>query len=446
VIPSPIAFMSYARDDDAHERGRLSELRTRLTGEVAAQSGDPFPIFQDREDIAWGEQWRKRINGSIESVTFLIPILTPRFFRSNACRDELERFLQREQELGRGDLILPIYYLDSPPLNDPAKRSSDALAETIHSRQYWDWRQLRFESFESKQVGETIAKMAKEIIAALERPAPADPAPTLSELGVRARGIAKPFKEAIASYSPAFFFPRSATIASSGSSEQKYSFDGDSVIYLRMFPKLSDKQPNVGRAALKNIFRYARSINLNPMSTTIGGIISSNDYGWVIIDPTGIGTTKGVTQGFPTGELWGINSEVFLQTSMQRYFTSPTEPATALAVIRAEKLYTQAIENYTSVATSELKLQLPFVVEFGAVGLKGVFLGAPAWDPSRGPYFGPFREDSLIRRYELADASQETALDTLGAFLEELYDLAECRRSEVLSDEQVRLNKIPRRT
>jgi cobaltochelatase CobT len=130
--------MSYARDDDAHERGRLSELRTRLTGEVAAQSGDPFPIFQDREDIAWGEQWRKRINGSIESVTFLIPILTPRFFRSNACRDELERFLQREQELGRGDLILPIYYLDSPPLNDPAKRSSDALAETIHSRQYWD--------------------------------------------------------------------------------------------------------------------------------------------------------------------------------------------------------------------------------------------------------------------------------------------------------------------
>jgi hypothetical protein len=46
----------------------------------------------------------------------------------------------------------------------------------------------------------------------------------------------------------------------------------------------------------------------------------------------------------------------------------------------------------------------------------------------------------------LADASQETALDTLGAFLEELYDLAECRRSEVLSDEQVRLNKIPRRT
>ena len=114
--------MSYARDDDEHDLGRLSNLRIRLSGELGAQSGETFPIFQDREDIAWGQQWRKRIDESLDGVTFLIPILTPRFFRSAACRDELKRFLKREEELRRGDLILPIYYLDSSTLNARLRR------------------------------------------------------------------------------------------------------------------------------------------------------------------------------------------------------------------------------------------------------------------------------------------------------------------------------------
>jgi hypothetical protein len=165
----PVGFMSYVRDDDTYERGRLTELRTRLSGEVAAQRGEPFPIFQDREDISWGQQWQERIDSSLDSATFLIPIITPRFFRSEACRAELERFVKREQELRRGDLILPIYYIDTPELNDQNKRDSDALAEVIHSRQYWDWRPLRFKPFASEQVGETIAQMAAKVVISLER-------------------------------------------------------------------------------------------------------------------------------------------------------------------------------------------------------------------------------------------------------------------------------------
>jgi hypothetical protein len=171
VNPSPIAFMSYVRADDDYERGKLTELRMRLSGEVAAQSGESFPIFQDREDIGWGQQWQERIDESIDSITFLIPVLTPRFFRSDACRAELERFLRREQELRRGDLILPVYYIDAPILNDPSKRGADALAKVIYGRQYWDWRPLRFKSLDSEQISETIAGMAAKIIMAVERPA-----------------------------------------------------------------------------------------------------------------------------------------------------------------------------------------------------------------------------------------------------------------------------------
>jgi cobaltochelatase CobT len=130
----PAGFMSYVNLDDAHENGRLSDLRERLSGEVRLQTGGAFPIFQDRNDILWGQQWKERIEGAIDSVTFLIPIVTPGFFKSPACRDEFDRFLKREKNLKRDDLILPIYYVDCPLLNDKKKRKGDAVAKAIKFR------------------------------------------------------------------------------------------------------------------------------------------------------------------------------------------------------------------------------------------------------------------------------------------------------------------------
>jgi len=46
------------------------------------QLGGEFSIFQDRNDISWGEQWKQRIEGTIDATTFLIPIITPSFFSS----------------------------------------------------------------------------------------------------------------------------------------------------------------------------------------------------------------------------------------------------------------------------------------------------------------------------------------------------------------------------
>src|SRR5689334_2027127 len=109
--------MSYVRLDDQHENGRLTEFCKRLSGEVRMQTGEAFHIFQDRNDIAWGEQWQQRIDESLDAVTFLIPILTPGFFKSPPCHSEFERFLEREKKLRRGDLILPVYYVNSPVLN-----------------------------------------------------------------------------------------------------------------------------------------------------------------------------------------------------------------------------------------------------------------------------------------------------------------------------------------
>ena len=167
--PKPAAFMSYVHSDD--NRGRLTEFRERLGDEVRVQIGEEFLIFQDRKDILWGQNWKKRIEESLDEVTFLIPIITPSFFNSPACSDELQRFLEREKELGRNDLVLPIYYVDCPLLNDKEKRAGDELAQAIADHQYADadWRDLRFEPFTSPQVGKTLEKLAVQIRDALER-------------------------------------------------------------------------------------------------------------------------------------------------------------------------------------------------------------------------------------------------------------------------------------
>jgi hypothetical protein len=122
----PIAFLSYVRSDDDHDDGRITAFRKRLEGEVRMQTGKPFAIFQDRNDIAWGQHWEDRINSSLLDVTFLIPVLTPSFFQSPACRSEFQTFSLKEKMLGANRLILPLYYvvcdhLGEPPLNMPVR-------------------------------------------------------------------------------------------------------------------------------------------------------------------------------------------------------------------------------------------------------------------------------------------------------------------------------------
>jgi len=96
VVTESAAFYSYVRSDDDHDDGYLTNLRKRLSAEVRMQTGEDFLIFQDREDILWGQRWQATINGTLDSTTFLIPVITPAFLRSNACRQEVEKFLARE--------------------------------------------------------------------------------------------------------------------------------------------------------------------------------------------------------------------------------------------------------------------------------------------------------------------------------------------------------------
>ena len=170
--------MSYAHEDDKYEH--VTRFYERLSHEVGVYIGEEFLIFRDREEILLGQSWKERIEESLDEVTFLIPIITPRFFNSSACRRELQRFLEREEKLKRDDLILPVYFIDCPLMNEAEKRAGNELAQAILKHQYADWRELRHEPFTSLQVGKTLEKLAVQIRDALER-VQASPKPEVSK-------------------------------------------------------------------------------------------------------------------------------------------------------------------------------------------------------------------------------------------------------------------------
>lgn len=163
--PKHKALMSYTPFDDRDED--LTRLRENLSKEVMSLTGKEFPIFQ-QADIQWGQHLQERIETAINEVTFFIPVITPSFFRSDDCRKEFQLFLQREKKLQRNDLILPIYYITVPELEDLSTHATQDMA-IIAARKSVDWRNLRAENFNAPQVRERLVTMAKQIITAMQQ-------------------------------------------------------------------------------------------------------------------------------------------------------------------------------------------------------------------------------------------------------------------------------------
>ncbi|WP_354170904.1 MULTISPECIES: TIR domain-containing protein [unclassified Bradyrhizobium] len=127
------------------------------------QTGESFAIFQDRNDISWGQQWEERIERSLSDATFLIPIVTPSFFRSPACRSEFSIFARKEKLLGLNRLILPLYYITCDQLSATYEVGSDEIVETLKLRNWTDWRHFRFKQFVEEPVASALAEMAAMI-------------------------------------------------------------------------------------------------------------------------------------------------------------------------------------------------------------------------------------------------------------------------------------------
>jgi hypothetical protein len=200
----PIAFLSYSHFDDQNEGGRLTEFRELLESELRARSGKTIVVFQDRAGIDWGESWRQRVESANDSATFFLPIITPSFFTSDECQKELERFVRREQTLGRNDLILPIYYIDCEGIPG---------FDSLKTRQYKDWRDLRGMSPKSRKVLKALAEVAQGLLSALSRAA-APPRPQTSPQQPKQKSTDQALIAAILSRDPLVALPASQELRS----------------------------------------------------------------------------------------------------------------------------------------------------------------------------------------------------------------------------------------
>jgi hypothetical protein len=171
----PHAFLSYTRFDDKFTNGGISWLRQKLEEAVQARTGKPFQIFQDVEDIEYGDRWEKKLDQALAEAQLFIPILTPSFFQSDFCRREAQAFLNYAERTGRDDLILPLYLIETPILDLKELREADELASALSARQHADWRSLevdlQHEGTRSK-MALPIQSLSKAIARAVARNVP----------------------------------------------------------------------------------------------------------------------------------------------------------------------------------------------------------------------------------------------------------------------------------
>jgi uncharacterized membrane protein YhaH (DUF805 family)/outer membrane protein assembly factor BamD (BamD/ComL family) len=170
-LPEIIGFFSYSRDDDEDSHNALSTIRSLIQNELRARLGrsrQSLRLWQDQEAIAPGSMWESQINTAVQQSVFFIPIITPRVINSKNCGVEFKRFLDREKELGRDDLVFPILYIDVDELQDETQWRGHSLLEVVGQRQYVDWREYRFE-LEGPALRRAVANLCTQISIALRR-------------------------------------------------------------------------------------------------------------------------------------------------------------------------------------------------------------------------------------------------------------------------------------
>lgn len=160
-------FWSYVHADDEAERGRISQLARDVVDQFEMLTGEKITLFLDKDAIEWGENWRNKIEDSLESVGFFVPVLTPRYFMSMECRRELQFYARNATDLGIKDLILPLLYVNIPSFDE--QPLTDDLMRLVQTFQREDWRSLRFLDRDSEGYRKGVFQMANRLVQANKR-------------------------------------------------------------------------------------------------------------------------------------------------------------------------------------------------------------------------------------------------------------------------------------
>lgn len=159
----PKGFWSYARGDDEHLDQMLSTLRARIAGEVSMLMGEDIGIFQDIHDLRTGDRWEDGLRKGLNKASFLIPVLTPRFFNRDWCREEVLTYLRLSQEAGLEPRIFPVKFVEWDEVEGCEVRAA------LQPFQYKDLSNWRFES-DPTQKNRLVYEFGKDVKTRLKLP------------------------------------------------------------------------------------------------------------------------------------------------------------------------------------------------------------------------------------------------------------------------------------
>lgn len=157
-------FWSYVHKDDEGAQGRICRLAQDVAEQFEMLTGESIDLFLDKDALEWGDRWKDKIDESLASVAFFMPVITPRYLMSPECRRELQFFARRAENLGIKELVLPLYYVRVPALE--AEMPDDGLVVILKKFQWEDWRELRYEDRASKAYRQAVSRLAERLVAA----------------------------------------------------------------------------------------------------------------------------------------------------------------------------------------------------------------------------------------------------------------------------------------
>ena len=161
----PVVYLSYAYPDNTD--GFVNQLRDRLAQELQVQTGEPAEVVWDTERMRPGASWPAKL---VERATFLVPVVSPSYLRSDECRKEFEIFLEREQRTKR-TLVRPVYFVTAEEV-EGVFQPQRAWVQAMMSHNFIDLRPNRFDltspralpkvAFLAKLIGKVPAQFPPE--------------------------------------------------------------------------------------------------------------------------------------------------------------------------------------------------------------------------------------------------------------------------------------------
>jgi hypothetical protein len=238
---------------------------------------------------------------------------------------------------------------------------------------------------------------------------------------------AAPFDETPSIESRATYFRANERLAQVGIpevDEVDFSYDTGTLCYLRLIPTTRLTRP----LSLASLLQAASRV---PMLTRRLGTVLTNQnvYGAVGYEPgppvpRGRGKLNASTQLFQNGELWSIGASLIVRDRGDR-------PAGVrlpfVAAIILEQTYYDKLRSLITFASEYLKLEPPWQVELGLVGVQGLSVVVPP-EEMRGPVR---KSDIIVRR--ILKTSDSTAIDSLLlGFFNEFHDATGYARPDSL--------------